>query len=97
MSLLAPNFVEFQNIIILFSIIHNRFENLALSREDALLWRTPLLFAYVCSTRCEITLMVNSPPVVESGASDADPMIITSVDPVFNHEAFLVLNELQVG
>ena len=76
----------------------NRFENLALSREDALLWRTPQLFAYVCYTRCEITLMVNSPPVVESGgASDADqPMIITSVDPVSNHEAFLVFNELQV-
>ena len=76
---------------------HNRFENLALSREDALLWRTPQLFAYVCYTRREITLMVNSPPVVESGASDADPMIITSVDPVSNHEAFLVFNELQVG
>ena len=62
-----------------------------------MLWRTPLLFAYVCSTRREITLMVNSPPVVESAASDADAMIITSVDPVYNHEAFLVFNELQVG
>ena len=68
-----------------------------MSREDALLWRTPQLFAYVCYRRCEITLMVNSPPVVESAGDSDDAMIITSVDPVSNHEAFLVFNELQVG